>query len=137
MDRNRTPIWLTDEPLDIPAHPHLAKAILPAHRQPDHRKTLGSPVVPTQARREALLQAQTEGLILERSDYNATGYKGITRIGDRFKATTREGIGELRDSIIGWFDTAEEAALERARWIANTQSESPLTLCEFKARKRD
>jgi len=115
--RSQLPIWLTDEPLDTPPpSEHQAADACPA---------------------KAVLQAQTDGLVLERSDRNATGFEGVTRdpVSLRFKASTSKGIGDLRDTILGWFNTAEEAAVERAEWKVNISSDSRLTLCEFKARK--
>ena len=70
---------------------------------------------------EVLQQAAAEGLTLERSAANATGFGGVHRTpaqGDRFAADLCVGPGADHKSVrkhLGTFDTAEEAALSIAR----------------------
>ena len=56
---------------------------------------------------EALRMAAAEGLTLERSEHNVTCFKGLRRSGQSFMVIGSPSLGR--------FDTAEEAALARAR----------------------
>lgn len=56
-----------------------------------------------------------EGLDLERSERNASGYVGVRLDGHRFRA---EVFRHGENVHLGMFDTAEEAALARARVLA-------------------
>ena len=66
---------------------------------------------------EVRAMAEAEGLLLARAD-SATGFKGVSKIGSKFKAHTREGA-KLR--YLGLFATAEEAALCYARHTRSDQ----------------
>jgi len=58
---------------------------------------------------------ESEGLQLHLSDKNSTGYKGVVKDQGRFRA--ERWVGGRR-TLIGTFDTAVEAAVARARAVA-------------------
>ena len=66
----------------------------------------------TSAAAEAVRQAAAEGLTLERSERNATGFEGVYFSGLRF--VSRIG-GSGGQTYLGTFGTAEEASLAYAR----------------------
>eukprot|EP00966_Prymnesium_polylepis_P209751 4858154-Prymnesium_polylepis.1 len=66
------------------------------------------------AKEQANAQARAEGVVLVPAHDCATGFKGVTRSGDRFRVVTYNGRKEVN---LGTFNTAEAAALAYARHI--------------------
>ena len=64
---------------------------------------------------EAIRQAEAEGLELVRSATSASGYTGVNLLNGRFQAQISRG-GQL--VYLGYFDTAEAAALAIARYAS-------------------
>ena len=69
---------------------------------------------------EALRQAAAEGLEIERSDKNSTGFKGVSTYHRGFRAEIYSS-GKRATWRSTWFATAEQAALARARTLASEQ----------------
>ena len=89
------------------------EAALVVARTPEGQAS-AAPPEPSMTAEEALHLAEAEGLTLHRSEKSSTGFKGVTSSGSKNKPYKAERTHGSRLSL-GWFVTAEEAALELAR----------------------
>ena len=92
------------------------EAALAYARTPEAQAEVAKPKPAPLTAREAVAQAAAEGLTLEPSS-NAAGYKGVSLYGSRYQARVTRAS---KDAHLGYFVTAEEAALAVARFNART-----------------
>ena len=92
------------------------EAALAYARTPEAQAQAAKPKPAPLTAREAVAQAAAEGLTLEPSS-NAAGYKGVSLYGSRYQARVTRAS---KDAHLGYFVTAEEAALAVARFNART-----------------
>jgi len=97
------------------------EAALALARTPEAQATVEAaaqpppPPPPPMTAEEALRQAEAEGLTLLLSDGNNSGYKGVAFISGRTKPYKAQVWRGGKDVMLGYFATAEEAALVFAR----------------------
>ena len=84
------------------------------------------------ARRSALRAAASEGLTLVRASDNATGFRGVKHGERRSKPFKAERRRERKKDLLGYFTTAEEAALAYARELGVDGSKAAAAQLEHK-----